>query len=505
MPAWRDWLDHPTRDGYWQAQSFQQALENVDLPMLHVSGWYDDVLVGTTENYAITRDKAHQFLMLGPWGHRINQGRRIGAIDFGPDAVVDLDALFERWFDRWLKETPNRVEQDPAVRYFVMGANQWRTADAWPVPGMQPTRFYLSSGGRANSRLGDGRLVRDVPGDEPPDHYTADPDRPVVFVTDDAFSQIGGPDDYREVEMRQDVLVYTSDALTAPMTICGPMRASIVAASSATDTDWMTKVVAVRPDGFALRLNDGVVRARFRQGRDRQVLLTPGAIERYEIDNWSTCIEVGTGWRLRLEVASHAFPKFDVNLQTGGPIGKETAGVVASQTVLPRPGARLVRGTAPAPLRACGPGRRGHQSGAAARHVADLPGSPDDAGCPGPLRGLACVRCPAKRITTTTGSSASTASTSNSASVTGGALRACAGGPGWMSHQVHGRSASPQRSAVRPAVAAVNASLPVRDHSRARLTARSPSARIANAPTATHPAARAAHSASSKSSDISAA
>ena len=103
----------------------------------------------------------------------------------------------------------------------------------------------------------------------------------MVFVTDDAFSQIGGPDDYREVETRQDVLVYTSDALTAPMTICGPMRASIVAASSAKDTDWMTKVVAVRPDGFALRLNDGVVRARFRRARDREVLLTPGAIERY--------------------------------------------------------------------------------------------------------------------------------------------------------------------------------------------------------------------------------
>ena len=132
----------------------------------------------------------------------------------------------------------------------------------------------------------------------------------------------------------QDVLVYTSDALDRAD---DHLRADDACRWSRrrrrSDTDWMTKVVAVRPDGFALRLNDGMVRARFRHGRDREALLTPGAIERYEIDDWSTCIEMAAGWRLRLEVASHAFPKFDVNLQTGGPIGKETTGVVASQTV----------------------------------------------------------------------------------------------------------------------------------------------------------------------------
>ena len=135
MKVWRDWLDHPTRDAYWEAQSFQQALKDVSIPMLHISGWYDDVLVGTTENYAITRDKPNQFLLVGPWGHRINQGRKIGAIDFGPSAVLDLDAIYERWFDRWLKEIPNGVENGPRVRYFVMGANQWKTATAWPLLG----------------------------------------------------------------------------------------------------------------------------------------------------------------------------------------------------------------------------------------------------------------------------------------------------------------------------------------------------------------------------------
>ena len=337
LAVWRDWLDHPTHDAYWEAQSFQTALKDVTIPMLHISGWYDDVLVGTTENYAITRDKPNQFLLIGPWGHRINQGRRIGAIDFGPTAVMDLERVYERWFDRWLKEIPNGVESDPTVRYFVMGANQWRTATAWPLPNVTMTRYYLSSGGHANSRLGDGRLTRTAPGDQPADQstdrYRADPANPFPFVTDDAFSQIGGPDDYAAVETRPDVLVYTSAPLAKPTTVCGPMQVSLFAASSATDADWATKVLAVRPDGFALRLNDGIVRARFRHGRTREELLQPGTVEHYDIDNWSTCIEMGRGWRVRLEVASHAFPKFDVNLQTGGAIGKEVTGVAADQTV----------------------------------------------------------------------------------------------------------------------------------------------------------------------------
>lgn len=333
LTAWRDWLDHPIRDSYWEAQSFQAALKDVDLPMLHVSGWYDDVLVGTTENYAIMRSKPHQFMVIGPWGHQVNRGRKIGAIDFGPAAVINLDSLYHRWFDRWLKETPNGAERDTPVRIFVMGENRWRDERSWPIERTRYVRYYLKSRGNANSRFGDGRLDTLPPGDGPPDRYRADPADPFPFVTDDAFSQIGGPDDYREVERRRDVLVYSTAPLTVPLEVCGPLTVSLHAASSARDADWATKVLAVRPDGFALRLNDGVVRARFRHGRDKEILLEPGRVEQYQIDNWSTCITLQRGWRLRLEVASHAFPKFDRNMQTGGPIGKETRGVVAEQTV----------------------------------------------------------------------------------------------------------------------------------------------------------------------------
>ncbi|MBM4187885.1 MAG: CocE/NonD family hydrolase [Gemmatimonadetes bacterium] len=332
LTAWRDWLDHPTRDAYWEAQSFQAALEGVDLPMLHISGWYDDVLVGTTENYAITRARPNQRLLIGPWGHQVNR-RKLGSLDFGPTAVVNLDSLYHRWFDRWLKEVPNGAERDSPVRVFVMGENRWRDEAAWPLERTRYVRFYLRSRGKANSRFGDGRLDTLPPGESPPDRYRSDPADPFPFVTDDAFSQIGGPDDYREVERRHDVLVYSSAPLAAPMEVCGPLAVSLHAASTAKDVDFATKVLAVRPDGFALRLNDGVVRARFRHGRDKEILLEPGRVEHYQIDNWSTCITMGRGWRLRLEVASHAFPKFDRNLQTGGPIGKEAHGMVAEQTV----------------------------------------------------------------------------------------------------------------------------------------------------------------------------
>lgn len=333
LTAWRDWLDHPTHDAYWEAQAYQRQLLTSNIPMWHLSGWYDDVLIGTPENFVNLKGHPNQFMMIGPWGHHVNDNRKIGAVDFGPRAIINLDSLYQRWFDRWLKEVPNGAERDTPVRIFRMGDGVWLNEKEWPLARTRYVRFYLASGGRANSRFGDGVLDTLPPRGAASDTWRADPMNPFPFLTDDAFSQVGGPDDYRKPEERKDVVVYTTRALARPMDVCGPLTATLFAASSARDADWATKVIAVRPDGFALRLNDGIVRARFRQGRDREVLLEPGKVERYEIDNWATCIRLGAGWKLRLEVASHAFPKFDRNMQTGGPIGKEATGVMADQTV----------------------------------------------------------------------------------------------------------------------------------------------------------------------------
>lgn len=338
IQAWRDWFDHPALDDYWKEQSYQESLLKSDVPTLHVSGWYDDVLVGTTENYVnlTTRGaREKQWLLIGPWGHRVNT-RRVGEMDFGPGATIDFNAVQLRWFDHWLKGADNGVENDPRARLFVMGENRWRDENAWPLENTEYVKLFLRSGGRANSRFGDGVLSATPPestDDDPPDRYRYDPEDPVPFITEPNFSQIGGPDDYRAVERRDDVLVYTGPVLEAPLTVCGPLAVRLHAASSARDTDWTAKILDVHPDGFAQRLNDGIVRARFRNTPEREELLTAGEVEAYDIDCWSTCTVLLEGHRLRLEISSSAFPKFDRNLNTGGPIGKETEGVVAEQTV----------------------------------------------------------------------------------------------------------------------------------------------------------------------------
>lgn len=340
LQPWRDWLDHPTLDDYWKEQAYQDRLLESKAPILHVSGWYDDVLIGTLENYANmtggAKDPAarrNQHLVVGPWGHSVNRDRRWGPIDFGPDAIIDLDGIQRRWFDRWLKGIANGIDSEPPVNLFVMGANEWRSEEEWPLARTQYVEYFLHSGGKANSRFGDGTLSREAPGEEPPDRFRYDPADPAPFSTGFGYAQVGGPDDYQEVERRQDVLVYTGPTLAEEMEICGPISVTLYASSSAMDTDWTARIVDVHPGGYAQRLNDGIVRARFRNGLEREELLTPGRVEEYTIDAWATCVRLGLGHRLRLEISSSSWPQFDRNLNTGGSLWKEAEWVVADQTV----------------------------------------------------------------------------------------------------------------------------------------------------------------------------
>ena len=337
LKAWRDWVSHPTNDSYWQKQSYQSKLAASDAPMLHISGWYDDVQVGTTENFALmTKGEpagAKQHLMIGPWGHSPLGVRKIGDMDFGAEAQVDMDGVQRRWFDHWLKGLDNGVDREPAVRVFVMGRNKWLASDRWPLANVTYTRAFLRSGGKANSRFGDGRLSFDAPGKEPADRFRYDPANPVPFLASLDWRQVGGPDDFAKVEERKDVLVYTMAPVERPTLICGPLKARIFAASSARDTDWTAKLLDVHPDGRAIRLNDGAIRARYRNGNSREELLIPSKVEAYDIDLWSTCVELAKGHSLRLEIASSAFGKTEVNRNTGGAPGQETETVVADQTV----------------------------------------------------------------------------------------------------------------------------------------------------------------------------
>ncbi len=238
-----------------------------------------------------------------------------------------------RWFDRWLKGIANGIDKEPPVHVFIMGANTWRDEDAWPLPRTQWTKFYFHSAGRGNSLLGDGALSTTIPADEPPDHYTYDPAHATPFLTAASSAQVGGPDDYRPVERRDDVLVYTTPPLDQNVEITGPLAVKLYAASSAPDTDFTAMLLDVYPDGYALRLNDGIIRARYRESLEKPTLIEHGKAYEYTIDCWATSMVIHNGHRIRVQIASSAFPKFDRNPNTGHKLGMDAEIRTAEQTI----------------------------------------------------------------------------------------------------------------------------------------------------------------------------
>ena len=342
LPFWREMFEHAQLDDWWEPQRYQNKFDRVKVPVLHLSGWYDDEQVGTPLNFAgmvahaPSEDvRRSQKLIMGPWPHNVtSQPTKLGEVDFGPTAKIDLPGTMLRWYDHWLKGIDTGMLSEPPVRIFVMGANTWRDEHEWPPARAKFVKYFLHGRGRANSLYGDGGLSTTEPGsDEREDRYSSDPERPVPFITEPTFAQIGGPDDYRPVERRDDVLVYTSAPLQEDTEVTGPVRAHIFAASSAKDTDFTAKLLDVWPDGFAQRLCDGVVRARFREGMEKPSLIEPGKVYSYEVDCWTTSQVFKRGHSIRLEIASTAFPKFDRNPNTGEPLGKSSELKRADQTI----------------------------------------------------------------------------------------------------------------------------------------------------------------------------
>ena len=339
LPWWRADVAHPQLDEYWEPLRYQNKLDRIAVPVLHISGWYDDEQIGTPANFAAMTARAatpdarrSQRLLMGPWGHAVNTVSKLGEVDFGPQSLIDLRAEQARWFNRWLRGARQGADDAPA-RLFIMGENVWRDEQEWPLARTQWTRYYLHSDGSANSRFGDGSLSPVSPAAEPRDSYRYDPARPVPFITEPTSSQIGGPDDYSAVERRDDVLVYVTEPLATDVEVTGPITVELYAASSAPDTDFMAKLVDVHPTGFTQRLCDGMARARFREGMDRPSLIQPGEIYKYTIDCWNTAQVFRAGHRIGLEIASSAFPKYDRNLNTGAPLCQTAEMAVAEQRI----------------------------------------------------------------------------------------------------------------------------------------------------------------------------
>jgi putative CocE/NonD family hydrolase len=347
---YREWLRHPAYDAYWaKLGNLEQAYDQIDVPAYGFGGWYDVFLQGTLNNFAGVRARGYsergrrgQKVLIGPWIHDLGARgtcSKTGDVDFGPAALVDLRQEEVRWFDCWLKGQDDGILREPPVRVFVMGANRWRTADAWPIPGTRFVEHYFHSAGRAGSLYGDGRLDRRRPESEPPDTFVYDPHDPVPTLGgstccgEDITPVPMGPRDQRPAEWRPDVLCYTTPPLEAPVEVTGPIGVRLWAASTAPDTDFTAKLVDVFPSGFAMNVAQGILRARYRDSFEAPTPIEPGRVYRYEIDCWSASNRFEPGHRIRVEISSSNFPQFDRNPNTGHPIGVDAELRPATQTI----------------------------------------------------------------------------------------------------------------------------------------------------------------------------
>lgn len=335
--VWREYLGRLEDAEYWAARSYQHLLPRSTIPMLHVTGWYDGTLGGSLENFAAMRSKGsdaarrQQYLVVGPWRHWValdSRNTSLRGVEFGGESRVDLDAMAFSWFEHYLRRGSREPIAWPQVRVFQMGANRWLGGDDWPLGGTRMETYYLD-------RVGDAGVLttaRPRSDDRAADRYTYDPADPTPFLWERNVDS-GNPDDYGPVESRPDVVVYTMPSPRTELSVCGPVRASLFAASSARDTDWVARLSLVRADGYSQRLTEGWVRARERHGNFRNDPLVPGQVERYDIDLWGTCVLVKPGERLRLAVMSAAFPLLVPNFNTGGDLALETVPVVAQQAI----------------------------------------------------------------------------------------------------------------------------------------------------------------------------
>ena len=350
-PYFFDWLDHPAYDSYWQSIDIEAHHQRITVPAFNIGGWYDIFLSGTLRNFigmqsrgATEQARSGQLLLVGPWAHGLPRANMAGEVDFGYRSTplsIDQDRLVLNFFDHWLKGK-DRPDLPAKVRLFVMGPNRWRDENEWPLARTQWRRLYLHSRGRANSAAGDGALDTQTPGDEPVDSYVYNPLSPTPTRGGGLCCYpavvAGGAFDQRAIESRADVLVYSTEPLSEDLEVTGPIRLTLYASSSAPDSDFTAKLVDVAPCGEARNLTDGVIRARYRESRSDPSLLKPGQMYEYTIDLGSTSNVFAAGHRVRLEISSSNFPRFDCNPNTGHDLFTDAETRPALQTVIHRSG-----------------------------------------------------------------------------------------------------------------------------------------------------------------------
>jgi hypothetical protein len=336
----------PNDPAWYRGGLFHDDMK-INVPGLWFMSWYD-VSVGpnlaTYNHVRRTADPAvaeQQYAVIAPTLHcayrRATENTIVGERSVG-DARYDYEALTYGWFDRFLKGEPNGLlDTMPKVRYYTMGINKWQSSDTWPPRGAQPMTFYLSSNGKANSRNGDGKLVLQPPSRNRPDNFTYDPMKPVPSLGGNVCCQAnalsGGSMDQQKLEDRPDVLVYTSEPLTEGLEVSGPIDLVVFVSSDRKDTDISVKLLDVYPDGKAYNLDETIQRLRYRDGYDKQVFMEPGKTYKVTLQPMTTSNYFDAGHRIRIEISSSNFPRFDRNLNTGGKNYDETTGLVARNSV----------------------------------------------------------------------------------------------------------------------------------------------------------------------------
>lgn len=343
IPEWRDALAHPSYDSYWDALSIRANIKRVAIPVLSIGGWFDNYGESTLDAFSRLAEQGTPVeTWIGPWAH--DPSTRFPTRNFGPEATPHIRDLQMKWADQWTLQgsRSRRPDAGPILHLFIMGPNVWRIEHQWPLPHTAYTPFYLTSSGHANSDSGDGALQRELPGKSHPDNFTYDPKTPVPTIGGpiccDPKVLPPGPLNQAPDERRSDVLVYTSPPLREEMEVTGPVRAVIYCSTSVNDTDFTAKLVDVARDGTPLEVTDGIIRMRYRLSLDKPVFVKRNSRYRVAIDMGPTAYVFPAGHRIRLDVSSSNFPRFDRNLNSMRPVAEETKLNKAHQTIYHEPG-----------------------------------------------------------------------------------------------------------------------------------------------------------------------
>lgn len=333
---WDNYMNHSTYDEFWERMDWSKKGHKINVPSLILSGWFDDNGQGSLEAWNINskHNRKNMKMILGPWLHKANTNRDIGDISFGNNAIrYDIDLAFQRWFDKYLKDMDTGIDREPAVEYYVQGSNEWKTSDTWTPDKSLMKNLYLDSMRKANTSNGDGKLTWEKEFNNEFDEYLYNPLDPTPHLIDLKENELNVPANYKDVEKRKDVLIYTSDVLQEEVTIAGEVFAEIYAETSAKDTDWVVRLTDVDVEGNSRRLVDGVYRAKYVDEFRKESLLSENEIRKYRIVMFHTSNTFKKGHRIRVQITSSAENLIFPNQNTGNDFSIDTEYSTAHQKI----------------------------------------------------------------------------------------------------------------------------------------------------------------------------